>query len=73
MSGTTELQVRGMTCHHCVMAVKKALESVQGVRAAEVDLGSGSARVDGQADLDALIAAVRDEGYEASAASAKAG
>lgn len=61
----TTLKVDGMTCQHCVMAVKKALESVEGVSAAEVDLDSGSARVQGQADIQALLAAVREEGYEA--------
>jgi Cu2+-exporting ATPase len=31
-------QVTGMTCQHCVMKVKKALESIEGVNAAEVTL-----------------------------------
>ncbi|SMC05332.1 Heavy-metal-associated domain-containing protein [Sulfobacillus thermosulfidooxidans DSM 9293] len=29
-----ELPVKGMTCHHCVMTVTQALNSVEGVRAA---------------------------------------
>ncbi len=62
----TNLKVEGMTCHHCVMAVTKALESVEGVRSAEVDLDKGSAVVDGDADLQAMIAAVQEEGYQAS-------
>jgi copper chaperone len=66
----TELSVQGMTCNHCVMAVKKALEGVAGVRAAEVDLTLGRARVEGAADLGALIAAVEEEGYRASAVGA---
>jgi len=61
----TTLKVDGMTCQHCVMAVKKALESVEGVSGAEVDLATGSAEVQGQADIQALLAAVREEGYEA--------
>lgn len=60
-----ELKVDGMTCQHCVKAVKSALESVRGVTAAEVDLERGRATVTGEADVDALIAAVREEGYEA--------
>lgn len=69
LTGTpiTELEVRGMTCHHCVMAVKRALGGVAGVRSAQVDLAGGRARVEGQADLAALLAAVQAEGYEASA------
>ena len=63
----TNLKVEGMTCHHCVMAVTKALESVEGVRRAKVDLAEGSAEVEGTADLQAMIAAVQEEGYQASA------
>lgn len=62
----TDLKVEGMTCHHCVMAVTKALEGVSGVRKAEVDLEAGRAHVDGDADVQAMIAAVQDEGYQAS-------
>jgi len=62
----TNLKVEGMTCHHCVMAVTKALESVEGVRRAKVDLAEGRAEVEGTADLQAMIAAVQEEGYQAS-------
>ncbi|HKI56396.1 MAG TPA: cation transporter [Trueperaceae bacterium] len=62
----TNLKVEGMTCHHCVMAVTKALESVAGVTSAKVDLDNGSAVVDGDADVQAMIAAVQEEGYRAS-------
>lgn len=64
----TELKIDGMTCGHCVAAVKKALEKVPGVTAAEVELASGRARVDGEPSLDALMAAVQDEGYRAAPA-----
>jgi len=62
----THLKVDGMTCHHCVMAVTKALESVDGVTSAKVDLDEGSAVVDGNGDVQAMIAAVQEEGYQAS-------
>lgn len=62
----TNLKVEGMTCRHCVVAVTKALESVAGVEGARVDLASGSAVVEGEADVQAMIAAVREEGYRAS-------
>ena len=65
----TELKVDGMTCGHCENAVKGALESVSGVQQAEVDLASGLARVEGNADVNKLIAAVEEEGYQASLAS----
>lgn len=62
---TMELKIDGMTCGHCVAAVKKALEAVPGVEAARVDLNEGRAEVTGAADTEALVAAVEEEGYDA--------
>ena len=61
------LSVEGMMCQHCVAHVKKALEGIDGVEAAEVDLDAGTATAKLSADVadDALIAAVVDAGYEA--------
>lgn len=60
---TTDLQVTGMSCQHCVGAVTRALQSVPGVTGVEVDLASGRVRVQGEADLSALTQAVVDAGY----------
>lgn len=65
----TELSISGMTCDHCQRAVKSALESVKGVQNVSVDLNAGTAQVDGEADLNALVAAVEEEGYQAAPAS----
>lgn len=62
---STELNISGMTCGHCQSAVSKALKSVPGVQDAQVDLKTGRAVVEGQVDVQALIAAVTDEGYTA--------
>ncbi len=68
MSDTIEIKVEGMTCMHCVNAVKKALAAVDGVDAVvEVSLDAGRATVQGNPDKQALIAAVRNAGYSASA------
>jgi copper chaperone len=64
----TELRIDGMTCGHCVAAVKKALEKVPGVTAAHVELEAGRAQVEGDPSLAALLAAVQDEGYQAAPA-----
>jgi copper chaperone len=61
----TTLKVTGMTCNHCVMAVTKALGTVPGVEAADVNLEKAQAVVKGSADAQALIAAVKDEGFDA--------
>lgn len=61
----TTLNISGMTCEHCQHAVKGALESVEGVRSADVDLATSTAQVAGKVDLNALVAAVEEEGYRA--------
>ncbi|WP_277425531.1 CopZ family metallochaperone [Deinococcus psychrotolerans] len=61
----TELMVTGMTCAHCQSAVTRALEGVPGVKEVSVDLSSGLARVRGEADRQALLDAVEEEGYKA--------
>ena len=62
---TRILSVGGMSCSHCEAAVKKALESLDGVVSAEVSHESGSAEVVLSAAVadDALRAAVEAEGY----------
>ncbi len=66
---STKLQISGMTCGHCEMSVKKALEEVPGVtQVAEVSKDRGEAIVEGDADVSALIAAVEETGFEARAA-----
>lgn len=62
------LVVGGMSCGHCVMAVKKALTGVDGVKAAEVTLDPARAVVSFDPDktgVDALRAAIVAEGYSA--------
>lgn len=64
-----ELKISGMTCGHCVKAVTEALAEVPGVEhVVEVSLERGVARVEGDADSGKLIAAVEEEGYEATVA-----
>jgi copper chaperone len=68
---TLTLKVNGMTCGGCVRSVKKVLESVPGVRSAEVSLERAQATVlldaaaGSPAILAALRAAVEAAGYEA--------
>ena len=64
---STTLNVNGMTCMHCVAAVKKALERVPGVETAEVSLEKAQAVVTGDADIQAMVAAIKEEGYSAEA------
>ena len=60
------LKIEGMSCDHCVGAVAKALEAVPGVeRVVEVSLERGEAVIEGLPDVGLLVAAVKEEGYEA--------
>ena len=59
------IKVEGMMCSHCEGRVKKALEALEGVSAAEVSAQSGTAVVTlvSQVPDSALRAAVEAEGY----------
>ncbi|MEV6277902.1 copper ion binding protein [Nocardia sp. NPDC051832] len=63
---TTTYTVKGMTCEHCVGAVKSEIGKIDGVTSVDVDLASGAVRVGSSAPVaDADIAAAVDEaGYE---------
>lgn len=59
-----------MTCAHCEMRVKKALEAVSGVKSAKPDHKKGVAivEVSGNVSKETLAKAVNDTGlYEAEA------
>ena len=59
------LKVEGMSCMHCVNRVKNALEGVEGVTSADVNLEQGQAVVEGTEFSDeALKQAVAEAGYE---------
>jgi copper chaperone len=60
------IKIEGMSCQHCVAAVTKALESVDGVTNVRVDLGAGTATFDQTAtvDAEAIRHAIEDAGYE---------
>ena len=62
-----KLSVEGMMCQHCVAHVKKALEGIEGVEEAVVDLDSNSATAKLSADVadQVLVDAIVDAGYEA--------
>ena len=60
------LAVEGMSCEHCEQSVAEALEGVAGVESASADHENASATVEGDADPDALVAAVDEAGYDAS-------
>ena len=68
---TTDLVVHGMTCSNCVRHVTEAIQHVPGVSHASVALDPGRAVVkwkpDTQPNVDAILHAVKQAGYEAAA------
>ena len=74
--GVTELSVTGMTCGNCARHVTDAIQSVDGVHSATVELENSRAFVRWQADagqdVAAVIKAVKKEGYGAKTAERQA-
>ena len=64
MSQTETLRIEGMSCQHCVRAVRSALEGVPGVTIEDVQVGTARVRIDdGEADRSRLVKAIEGEGY----------
>lgn len=40
------IQINGMTCQHCVMRVKQAIESLPGIQDVTVEIGTASISFD---------------------------
>jgi copper ion binding protein len=61
---TVTLQVKGMTCNHCVNSVTRAMNETPGVTSASVDLKNGRATAEGS-DIDAeqMKKAIEGLGY----------
>lgn len=66
MSFIRTLTVTGMTCEHCVAAVRSEIGALDGVEQVDVDLVSGAVTVTSSIEVadDDLTAAVDEAGYE---------
>ena len=60
----TILNIDGMTCNHCVMNVKKAITSVDGVSEVEVFLNENRALINGTFSFEKVKKAIEDIGYK---------
>ena len=63
-----KLELSGLTCHGCVMAVKNVLTK-EGAKVISVDLRSAEIEVDG--DIERYIKAIEKFGYSAKVVSAE--
>jgi copper chaperone CopZ len=60
------LTIEGMTCEHCVRAVRGRLEKTDGVKVGDVKVGSATIEYDPKrTDLAHIEEAIADEGYTA--------
>jgi copper chaperone len=61
-----EIQVKGMSCSHCVAAMTKALQSLAGVSKVEVDLTSGRVSYESFTPIPQkdLVRVIRAAGFE---------
>jgi copper chaperone len=60
-----ELTIQGMTCGHCVMHVKQALDTIDGLEVEDVQIGKARVWFDDEKVVKPLIAEKIDEaGYK---------
>ena len=60
------VRIKGMSCQHCVRAVQKALEEIDGVTDVSVDLAKGEAAFEEARPVDesVLKEKIQKAGYE---------
>lgn len=59
------IKIEGMSCNHCVNAVKGALEALEGVSRVEVELDKNQALVEGENLRENLLKeTIEDIGYD---------
>ncbi len=59
-----EVQIKGMTCKHCVASVKEALEKLSAVSNVVVDLERGLATYEGDVAVSDVVQAIEAIGFE---------
>lgn len=67
MLSTSVLNVEGMSCPHCKKAVEKALKTLDGVQAAQVNLDSGAVTIEHDnavISAEGLKKTIREAGYD---------
>jgi copper chaperone len=65
-SNMATVKIKGISCNHCVMAVKKALSGIDGVQNVRVDLDTSEATFDEAKPVDRAVIAdrVRKAGFD---------
>ena len=62
---TQEFKIYGMSCSHCVMAVRKELTRLDNVKVTDVQIGSAKVEFDeNKITSDSIAKAIEDAGYK---------
>ncbi len=64
---TLQLNVKGMSCQHCVKAVTQAVQAQDPQATVNIDLPQGRVTVHTVLAATAVARAIKDEGYEVEA------
>jgi len=59
-----ELTIQGMSCSHCIMHVKQALDSVNELEVEDVQIGKARVRYDDQNVIKAFSEKIEEAGYK---------
>ncbi|MBF0328200.1 MAG: heavy-metal-associated domain-containing protein [Nitrospirae bacterium] len=58
------LTIGGMSCGHCVMRVKKAIEGLSGVSSSDVNVGSATVQYDeAKISKEDIVSTIEKAGY----------
>jgi copper chaperone len=62
---TQEFKIEGMSCGHCVMAVRKALSRLDNVKVSDVQIGKANVEYDETKTTESsIIIAIDEAGYK---------
>jgi copper chaperone len=63
----TTIKIEGMSCQHCVMAVKKAITGLKGIDQADVNIGNATVKYDeSNVKKEEIEAAIEKTGFKVS-------
>jgi len=61
-----KINIEGMSCSHCKIALEKAIGQLEGVQSVEIDLEKNLARIEAQDDMTEIIRqTISEAGYTA--------
>lgn len=67
MSEKTTLQVKGMSCGHCVKAVENSVSALNGVATVQVQLDAGTVEIEfnpSEVTIATITETIEDQGYD---------